>query len=308
MVLGQSAITNTYFPHIELSQVLNSCRESKALDFKERFDGHDLGAWCEVIKDFVAISNSGGGFIIIGLRNDGQPSGYDISDLIEIDQAVFTDKIASYTGEQFFDFSIIESQKNNSNVVVIRIGPSLIPLIFIRPGTYPVADRKQKTAFSQGTIYFRHGAKSETCNQADLRRVVEREIKNARKEWFGNMKKIVNAPSGYSIKVLPPEVKESLLADAMPIRIVNDPQAPAYRKLNADDVYPYRQVDVINFVNSRLGKKTRINFYDVLCIRKIYGIDKNEAYFHKPKFGSPQYSTAFQSWLREEFQNDRQSF
>jgi len=46
-------------------------RESKAVDFKRSFDPASVAEWCELIKDIVAMANSGGGTILIGVNNDG---------------------------------------------------------------------------------------------------------------------------------------------------------------------------------------------------------------------------------------------
>ena len=62
----------------KLKQAIRAKRESKSIDFKEKFDPTSDCDWCEVVKDIVAIANSEGGFIIIGLRNiwNSDQSGY----------------------------------------------------------------------------------------------------------------------------------------------------------------------------------------------------------------------------------------
>lgn len=79
---------------LTLDKVKNTKRESRYLDFKEKFDITQSQDWCEIIKDIVAIANSGGGFILIGARNDGTPSGWDTSPVLNLDPAQITDKIA----------------------------------------------------------------------------------------------------------------------------------------------------------------------------------------------------------------------
>lgn len=37
------------------------------MDFKAAFEAAVPGAWCELVKDMVAIGNSGGGAIVIGV-------------------------------------------------------------------------------------------------------------------------------------------------------------------------------------------------------------------------------------------------
>ncbi len=53
-------------------------RESKYAEFKERFDPESDGEWAEIVKDFAAIANSGGGIVAIGLRNNGSVSSANV--------------------------------------------------------------------------------------------------------------------------------------------------------------------------------------------------------------------------------------
>ena len=47
-------------------------RETRSLDFKERFDPDSTADWTELVKDFMAMANSGGGLIVVGVCNDGE--------------------------------------------------------------------------------------------------------------------------------------------------------------------------------------------------------------------------------------------
>ncbi|HHT9153597.1 MAG TPA: AlbA family DNA-binding domain-containing protein, partial [Candidatus Hypogeohydataceae bacterium YC40] len=213
-----------------LKRALSANRESKYLDFKESFDPTKPEGWCEIVKDIVSMANSGGGMIAIGVKNNGSPPQGDISTVLSLDPAQVTDKIAKYTGNQFGDITIQEAERDGHKIAVLQISCASIPMVFIEPGTYDIGGGKQKTAFSRGSIYFRHGAKSEPGNFNDLRDSVERELERIKKSWLGNIRKMVSAPPTYKAVMLPPEVKESDLINAVPIRIVDDPNAPAYRK------------------------------------------------------------------------------
>ena len=57
-----------------VDKALKAKRESKLIDFKSAFDPESTGDWCELVKDIVAMANSGGGAIVIGLDNSGSPS------------------------------------------------------------------------------------------------------------------------------------------------------------------------------------------------------------------------------------------
>jgi hypothetical protein len=292
---------------LTLDRLRNAKRESKSIEFKEKFDINQLQDWCEIIKDIVAIANSGGGGILIGIKDDGTPSGWDATPLLNLDPAQITDKIAKYTGEQYADFEIQEIERDGHRCVVLLISPASTPMIFIRPGTYGIGGEKHKTAFGQGVIYFRHGAKSEPGNSKDLRDFIEREIEKIQKSWLGNIRKVVEAPLGSRVNILPPEVSEPPPSTATPIRIVDDPSAPAYHKVDPDQTHPYRLKEVLQRVNEEYGRKV-INNYDVLCVRKVHNVENQPNFYYKSRFGPSQYSEAFVNWLVEQFEKDQLFF
>ncbi len=292
-----------------IEKAKNAKRESKYMEFKDRFDVDSSRDWCEIIKDIVAIANSGGGCILFGVNNDGSPSGYDISSVLRLDPAIITDKIAKYTDQQFSDFEMEEMEKDGHKIAIFIIYAASIPIIFTKPGTYSIGSGKQKTAFGKGTIYFRHGAKSEPGNYYDLSKVIERRLEEVRKSWLSNIKKVVTAPIGHIVQVLPPDVKISTSPDATPIRITNDEEAPAYRLETPDRTHPYRQKEVIEIVNERLKGKKTINQYDILCVRRVHGINESKPdFYYKSKYGAPQYSETFVKWLVESYKEDPSFF
>ncbi len=264
-----------------LESAIEAKRESKYLDFKENFDPKSSRDWCEIIKDIVAMANSGGGAIIVGVKNDGSPSRDDISAVLHIDSAQITDKVAKYTGEQFDNFTLHAANRKGHEIAVLQLGSVSVPMVFIQPGTYDVGDGKQKTAFSHGSIYFRHGAKSEPGNSKDLRDSVERELERIKKSWLGNIRKMVSAPPTYKAVMLPPEVKESDLINAVPIRIVDDPNAPAYRKLWDNSPYQSSEEIVIGALKSWRRDKTSYasesDLWTLYVHRKSLHLDEEKA-------------------------------
>lgn len=291
-----------------IQKAKNAKRESKAVEFKETFDTNSLQHWCEVIKDIVAMANSGGGIILFGVNDKGVLSDIDPRHLLMLDQAIIVDKVARYTGYQFYDFEIKEVERGTSVVVGLVIKGCSVPMIFNKPGSYDIGNGKQKTAFSQGTIYFRHGAKSEPGTRDDLKAVIERELKTVRKSWLGNIRKVVEAPSEVKVKILPAEVIESDQPDAVPIRIVDDPDAPAYKKVDPNLTHPYRQKEIVLLFNDKSNGQKKITPYDVLTVRKVYKTHENSEFYYKPLFASPQYSLAFVEWLIEQYNNDNNFF
>lgn len=178
-------------------------RESKYVEFKAGFDPGSAADWVEITKDVVAIANSGGGVIIFGLDSAGAPAKSSLLSLGQTDPADFANKIGKYTGTTLPEFEIQEREKLGQKIIVFVIHAAHLPIIFQKPGTYDVGGGKQKTAFGVGTVYFRHGAKSEPGNSDDIRSVIERQLESIRRSWIKNVRKVVQAPQGSQIVTLP---------------------------------------------------------------------------------------------------------
>ena len=243
------------------------------------------------------MANTGGGVILVGLDNAGKPTGEDVQAVLELDHATISDKIGKYTGLESCDVEVQEGSKCGATIAIIQVSGVEVPIVFQRPGTYQVVPGKQKTAFSRGTVYFRHGAKSEPGTTGDFRRTIERRLDAIRKQWLDGVRKVVTSPQGSSITIFSGDVTESRSPSAIPIRLVKDSTAPEYRLIDQDTTYPYRQKELIEVVNERLPDGIQVNSHDILCIRRSKGIDEDPQYCHQPKFGSPQYSDAFASWI-----------
>ena len=102
---------------------------------------------------------------------------------------------------------------------------------------------------------------------------------------------------------------QSASTDARAIRIVDDPDAPAYRKLDYDVTHPFRQTELVKEVNRALKGQTKINSFDVQCINRVYETWEKENFYHCPKFSScPQYSREFMNWIISQYQQDNDFF
>jgi hypothetical protein len=296
-------------PTIVIERALAAKRESKSVDFKRSFDVDAPSDWCEIVKDLVAMANSGGGVVIIGAEDNGSaaPAG-SASGILALDPARITDKVAKYTSVQFDGFEITEGIRHGQAVGLVVVESALRPLVFDKPGTYPVEDRKQKTAFSAGTLYVRHGAKSEPATSEDVARIIERVLHSQRKEWMSGVRRVVNAPTGSTVAVVPAGVRQSQDPMATPIRITNDLTAPEYRLVDPDTTHPFRQKELVAEVNERLPTGERINQFDIQAVRHLYAVEAEPRYFHKARFATAQYSPEFRDWLVGEFERDGDFF
>ena len=274
-----------------LDRALSARRESRRVEFKDSFDLRSQQAWCEVLRDFVAMANSGGGVILFG----GQPSGGKTP----LDPAQISDKLRQYADSDFSNFEIVEASKDGVPVVALIVGEAVTPIVFARPGSYATPDGKQKVAFSPGTVYFRHGAASRPGTTEDLAEAINRRVETVRRSWLSAVRRAVKSPVGSAMGLLPAEVRDSDLPEATPIRVTDDPRAPAFRVIDYDKTHPFRQKELLNVLHAE-RPDVKMNQFDLRAIRVEHAIDSNANFSHMTLYGTRQYSSRFLKWLLEQ--------
>ena len=252
----------------------NTPTETAAVDFKATFDPSSRQDWCELVKDIVAMANTGGGCILFGVADDGTPSGVDVSALLKLDPADVANKIHSYTETHMPSFVIRSGSRNGRSIAVLEVPAVTMPIVFTAPGTYPTGPSSQKSAFSKGAVYFRHGPKSEPGTSEDLREALQRELSRVKSFWLDGISKVVAAPAGATVQVIQQEVALRGTPDAAAIRLTSDDAAPAFRAIQADELYPYRQKELLAHPDERVGQGS-ISPHDLHCARRIHEIDRN---------------------------------
>ena len=282
--------------------------ELKYLDFKCAFDLSSGEAWCGLIKDMVAFANSGGGIIIFGVSNDGRNCDFDPAPLLSYDTADIANRMARYTGSQSVEIEVIEIKRGGKIRPAFLISDADVPIVFTKPGTYDIGGGRQKTAFGQGTIYFRHGSKSEPGNRDDLSSWRDREIAKVRKSWMGGIRKVVQAAAKDTVIVMPAPKSALKHPTVINAKVSTDPLAVSVPG-NAEEFWPHRQKEFHN-VNRQIGKDDQINTHDIYCIKKKFDVLKSRPDFaYKPhKDASPQYSNGFVEWIVNEYKKDKEFF
>jgi hypothetical protein len=279
-----------------LDRALAAKRESRRVALRETFNAGSIQDWCEIVRDIVAMANSGGGVILFGVDHSGQ-----------LDPAAITDSIHRYTDSNFSNFEIVDAVKDSTPVVALVIGEAPTPIVFSKAGTYATGEGRQATAFDRGTLYFRHGAKSVPASTEDIAALIERRVNAQRKTLLSAVKRVVRAPEGAAVSVLPAEVRDSDSPSATPIRVVDDPGAPAYRLVDYDKTHPYRQKELLAAFRERMPGRN-INQFDLLVVRHLHPIDSSPELSHKALFGTRQYSQKFLDWLVEQATSDLHFF
>lgn len=242
-------------------------KESRHLDFKECFDIDSLRDWCEIIKDIVAMANTGGGIIIFGVKNNGKIIKINSSLILNYDLADITNKISKYTGSHFANIETVQIKRGKNLRPAFLISDCYPPMIFTKPGTYPISESKQNTAFSQGTLYFRHGAKSEPATSADLESILEKEIKKRKNSWLGNIKKIIKAPADSEINI---DTHDTVYSDTGKITPVLATSNGHAKKIKIDEISLFTKI--YKFDTNEVIKKGRKMFADFKPNPKFYNI------------------------------------
>src|SRR5688500_6141944 len=129
-----------------VSKALAATKESRTFEFKEAFDVKSPRDCCEIIKDIVAIANTDGVAISIGVNDRGRASRRSMKHVLAIDPADVVSKIYRYTNVNFSDIEITEQRKGGHKIAAIQINRSPTPMVFTKPGTYDIGGGKQGRA------------------------------------------------------------------------------------------------------------------------------------------------------------------
>jgi hypothetical protein len=289
-----------------IEEALSASREAKAVDFKAEFDPSDRRSLCETLKDVLAMANSGGGVIVVGVDGQGRPTGGDVRRLLDTDPADLANKMAAFTGRDFDGLAVRSHAKGGKLVATVEVRPAPTPLVPVRPGTYEREPGRQATAFSVGVVYVRHGAKSEPATSHDLERIIERRLREVRSFWLGGVRRVSEAPPDSVVTVSPRAVQvvpDS--AAAAPVRVTTDPAAPLVALADPDQTHPHRLMELLSVVNAKLkALGVRLNTHDVKAVLAVQGWEADRAYTWKPRHGSRKYSDALIEWLVKEVSKD----
>ena len=205
---------------------LDAKRPSKSLALVSAFDAGAPADWCELVRDVVAMANSGGGTDVISdagatLLPIGAPatqSPLTVEGVIE--------QVSRFTGIRFHGIRVERAEVDGRSVVAIAVDAAEMPLVFEKPGIAADPSGRRTTVFNAGSIYVRHGARSEPARSVEVARIIERQLRRARREWMSAVRTAVGRRAGAVAVAEGAGVVQSERADATPIRITADPDAP----------------------------------------------------------------------------------
>jgi hypothetical protein len=162
-----------------LDEALNTTCEKSVVDFKREYNPKNKENVLGLLKDLVAMANSGGGFILVGLSDDGTPYAGEthIEDFIREDVSVIQNNLEKYLGIK----GLIKLEKHtcskfDSKIIAIEVHEVPYPAVIEKEGAYEDSNKRTKVLFNKGICYFRHGAKSEPASFYDLQQFIDKKI------------------------------------------------------------------------------------------------------------------------------------
>ncbi|HEY3392244.1 MAG TPA: hypothetical protein VGK58_06040 [Lacipirellulaceae bacterium] len=257
--------------------------------------------WLQLIRDIVAIANTGGGDI--PLRVTAEAAAITRSDVLR--------RLDEFSDSTFDDIEL--RSEGDAKVVILTIGPALFPIVFTKPGNHadPNDAENRIEVFAAGSIYFWHAERSEPGGTGDLREFFERLLRRVRRRWLRGIRRVLKAPIDSVVqgagarKVSKPRIESA--ANLQPVRITTDPDAPALQPQDVERLYPWRQKDLLGELKARLGRRS-LTTYDIQAVRRHHRLDERpEFVFHLPGAGR-RYSPAAADWFMEQHESDPEFF
>ena len=156
----------------KIEQLLDTGYESDSLDFKETFDGSP-NSWKKIAKDIFAMANSGGGYIVIGVkeaRGEFVPAGLDLD--FNIDSSVWSTKLNNWSTSQIElvykeHITGIKDERRKFAVIYVKgvTGNFVTPKV---DGILEYPSGTTKTEFQKGVLYTRSGTSSVPAQGEDF--------------------------------------------------------------------------------------------------------------------------------------------
>lgn len=290
-----------------IQRAMTATQESKQLDFKAQFeDTHEC--WCGLVKDIIAMANTGGGILAFGLKSDGTPSGFDCSVLMSCDISVITNKVFKWTNYEFAELETLIVKRGTGDYAALIIGGAEVPIPFTKRGEWKTIEMKKKTEFVEGTVYFRHGASSAPGTRPDFTKWIERYAAGERQRLMKGVRKMVAAPPGHvvaAVAAAPAYGETDTGASAVVARLSNDPAAVKIMPRRAADFHPHRGVELRERVNNAI-KGSKLNAHDITSINRAYNVltDHPEFATRPHDKASPQYSDQYVEWIVDQANAD----
>jgi hypothetical protein len=274
------------------------------------FDPGSELAWCELLRDIVAVANSGGGVVRLSLAQS--TAGHNGAGLIS---AEGIRQRLSEVADSGIESLTVRMPAIANDMLEIVVGPAAAPIGFKRTASCDTAGRlaDKRPAFTAGQFFFRRGDRSVAGSSADIDQFYSRKLSRLRRHWMRGIRQVLSrsiepdAAAAANQSARRGNEISSASEALHPVRIVSDPAAPALQPQYVDRLYPWRQKELMEELNHRLGRRM-LTTYDVQAVRRQHNLDERPDFvFHLPGAGR-RYSPAVADWIMNQVADDTEFF
>lgn len=154
----------------------NTCGELDELDFKAEWieKGH-------LAKTMLAMANSRGGIIIIGVKEENDGTINPIGVLEFKDKAVVNNEISKYIPPEL-DYEIFDYSYDTSEYEAVQNKKFQLLIVHDTPNRLPFISRNATNNLEKDTIYIRRGTKCEKASASEIEKLLEYKISMIFKE------------------------------------------------------------------------------------------------------------------------------
>lgn len=162
----------------KLTELLTAGYEAEDLDYKLWIDINSKKSMLGLCIDIMAMANTQGGYIVIGVNDNFEPQGLP-SDF-HIDQAQIQQIISNYmkpVAEITYAEKNLKIDDSRKKFAFIYVNPSKDIVVACKDGHYNVKPNKTTYAFRSGDIFVRKGTSSQRADSDSIRLLIEKRIK-----------------------------------------------------------------------------------------------------------------------------------
>lgn len=169
---------------LKVRELVERRSESAKLDYKRDYRPSEAKSKIQLVKHVLAFANTAGGYIVIGVDDDGTLAGIDKDAASRLDEATIRAQIAGYTSVPTPLFVDNKIQYQGTALAIITVLP-LMDRIAVASADGQYQDGKhQSFAFRKGDVLVRHGSASERWNQNDADFLLRRASLAHKEQWL----------------------------------------------------------------------------------------------------------------------------
>ena len=268
------------------------------------FDPSDEEQWCELVRDLIAMANTDGGALVLGLDAHGSAVGLEPAVFHALDRESVIARVRAHTRYDFPELSLRRCEKDGKALLAFVLQRAPVPIPFTSILDCGGGRGRRAATISPGAVYVRRGGRSSPAEREDLASAIRRRIEEERAAWRKRLRDVIRIPASVRISAGVGDVHQVTDPGAPAIRLVDEPDAPAYRLENPDAVYPYRQKELIARLRELLPEGTKVTAHTLLTINWAHRTRERPEWTYHPKFGSVQYNEDFARWIVEQVEKD----